>query len=181
MSLVAAPRANNLSQLNTVTEIKYSKRNSTARDHSMIAARSETPVHAPALSSGTVQDGLLDNPTAATADHEVVDFPTLRVQSPARPNLIAPSGAPHGASAPPCYALPISVCRLPVLVRPLGSAHAHNGVSSATMYVEMPDRSLESDPPDGVTADLDLNCIKLIPESWWASPNVVGLPRTHDG
>jgi hypothetical protein len=73
------------------------------------------------------------------------------------------------------------VCRLPVLVRPLGSAHAHNGVSSATLYVEMPDRSLESDPPDGVTADLDLNCIKLTPESWRASPNVVGLPRTHDG
>ena len=40
----------------------------------------------------------------------------------------------------------------------------------------MPDRSLESDPPDGVTADLDLNCIKLTPESWRASPNVVGLP-----
>jgi hypothetical protein len=55
MSLVAAPRANNLSQLNTVTEIKYSNRNSTARDHAMIAARSGTPVHAPALSSGTVQ------------------------------------------------------------------------------------------------------------------------------
>jgi hypothetical protein len=55
MSLVAALRANNLSQLNTVTEIKYSNRNSTARDHAMIAARSGTPVHAPALSSGTVQ------------------------------------------------------------------------------------------------------------------------------
>ena len=41
MSLAAAARANNLSQLNTVTEIKYSSRNSTARDHSMIAARDE--------------------------------------------------------------------------------------------------------------------------------------------
>jgi hypothetical protein len=39
MSLAAAPRANNLSQLNTVTEIKYSSRNSTARDYSMIAVR----------------------------------------------------------------------------------------------------------------------------------------------
>ena len=75
----------------------------------------------------SVDDGLLDNPTAATANHEVVDSPTRGVQSPARLNLIAPSGAPHGASAPPCYALPISVCRLPVLVRPLGSAHAHHG------------------------------------------------------
>jgi hypothetical protein len=54
MSLVVAPRANNLSQLNTVTEIKYSNRNSTARDHAMIAVRSGTPVHAPVLSSGTV-------------------------------------------------------------------------------------------------------------------------------
>jgi hypothetical protein len=30
MSLAAAARANNLSQLNTVTEIKYNSRNSTA-------------------------------------------------------------------------------------------------------------------------------------------------------
>jgi hypothetical protein len=36
MSWVAPLRANNLSQLNTVTEIKYSSRNSTSRDHSMI-------------------------------------------------------------------------------------------------------------------------------------------------
>ena len=55
MSLVAAPRANNLSQLNTVTEIKYSSRNNTARDHSMIAVKGETPVHGPARSFGTVQ------------------------------------------------------------------------------------------------------------------------------
>lgn len=41
----AAARANNLSQLNTVTEIKYISRNSTARDHSMIAVRVETPIH----------------------------------------------------------------------------------------------------------------------------------------
>jgi hypothetical protein len=55
MSLVAPPRANNLSQLNTVTEIKYSSRNSTVRDHSMIPVRVETPVHGPARSFGTVQ------------------------------------------------------------------------------------------------------------------------------
>jgi hypothetical protein len=46
MSLVAAPRANNLSRLNTVTEIEYGNRNSTAREHSMIAVKSGTPVHA---------------------------------------------------------------------------------------------------------------------------------------
>ena len=145
------------------------------------ATSATAAVRAQVVRRGPYGEGLLDNPTAATADHEVVDFPTLRVQSPARLNLIAPSGAPHGASAPSCYALPISVCRFPVLVRPLGSAHAHNGVSSATLYVEMPDRSLESDPPDGVTGWFDLNCIRLTPESWRASPNVVGLPRTHDG
>jgi hypothetical protein len=55
MSLVAAARANNLSQLNTVTEIKYSSRNSTDRDHSMIAVSGETPAHGPARSFGTVQ------------------------------------------------------------------------------------------------------------------------------
>jgi hypothetical protein len=54
MSLAAAARANNLSQLNTVTEIKYS-RNSTVRDHSMIVVRGETAVRGPARSSGTVQ------------------------------------------------------------------------------------------------------------------------------
>jgi hypothetical protein len=43
MSLAAAVRANNLSQLNTVTESKYSSRNSTASDHSMIAVRGKTP------------------------------------------------------------------------------------------------------------------------------------------
>lgn len=36
MSLAAAARANNLSQLNTVTEIKYSSHNNTIRDHFVI-------------------------------------------------------------------------------------------------------------------------------------------------
>jgi hypothetical protein len=54
MSLAAAARANNRSQLNTVTEIKYSSRNNTARDHSMIAVKGETPVHGPTWSFGTV-------------------------------------------------------------------------------------------------------------------------------
>jgi hypothetical protein len=30
-------------------------------------------------------------------------------------------------------------------------------------------------------ADLDLNCIKLTPQMLTVSPNVVGLPRTHEG
>jgi hypothetical protein len=47
--------------------------------------------------------------------------------------------------------------------------------------VEMLDRSLGSDPPDGVTGWSDLNCIELTPESWQVSPNVVDLPRTHEG
>ncbi len=145
------------------------------------ATSATAAVRAQVARRGPYGDGLLDNPTAATADHEVVDFPTLRVQSPARPNLIAPSGAPHGASAPSCYALPISVCRFPVLVRPLGSAHTHNGVSSATLYAEMPDQSLESILRTVSRAGLILNYITLTPESWRASPNVVGLPRTHDG
>jgi hypothetical protein len=55
MSLAAAARANNRSQLNTVTEIKYSSRNNTAHDHSMIAVKGETPVQGPARSFGTVQ------------------------------------------------------------------------------------------------------------------------------
>jgi hypothetical protein len=59
MSLVAAPRANNLNQRNTVIEIKYSNRNSAARDSSMIDARSETPVHVRTLSSGTVQEAAM--------------------------------------------------------------------------------------------------------------------------
>jgi hypothetical protein len=37
MSLAAVLRASNLSQPNTVTEIRYSSRNSTARDHAMFA------------------------------------------------------------------------------------------------------------------------------------------------
>jgi hypothetical protein len=41
MSLATAARANNLSQLNTVTEIKYSGRNSIDSDHSMIDVRGE--------------------------------------------------------------------------------------------------------------------------------------------
>jgi hypothetical protein len=36
MSLAAALRASNPSQPNTVTAIRYSSRNSTARDHAMI-------------------------------------------------------------------------------------------------------------------------------------------------
>jgi hypothetical protein len=74
MSLVAAPRANNLSQLNTVTEIKYSSRNSTVRDHSMIPVRVETPVHGPARSFGTVQVTVhrIDAQAAAGTD-SVVD------------------------------------------------------------------------------------------------------------
>jgi hypothetical protein len=45
MSLAAAARANNLSQLITVTEINYN-----SCDHSMIAVKAETPVHDPARS-----------------------------------------------------------------------------------------------------------------------------------
>ncbi len=55
MSLAAAARANDRSQLNTMTKIKYSSRNNTVRDHSMIAVKGETPVHGPARSFGTVQ------------------------------------------------------------------------------------------------------------------------------
>jgi hypothetical protein len=54
-------------------------------------------------------------------------------------------------------------------------------VSSATLYAEMPDQSLESILQTVSRAGLILNCITLTPESWRASPNVVGLPRTHDG
>jgi hypothetical protein len=66
MSLAAAARANNRSQLNTVTEIKYSSRNNTARDHSMIAIKGETPVHGPARSFGTVQDARVNTATVLT-------------------------------------------------------------------------------------------------------------------
>jgi hypothetical protein len=55
MSLAAAARANNRSQLNTVTEIKYSSLSSTIRDHPMIAVKGETPVHGPTQGFGTVQ------------------------------------------------------------------------------------------------------------------------------
>jgi len=42
MSLAAALRASNLSQPNTVTEIRYSSRNSTARDHARSLTINET-------------------------------------------------------------------------------------------------------------------------------------------
>ncbi len=38
MSLAAVLQASNLSQLNTVTQIRYSNRNSTARDHVMLTS-----------------------------------------------------------------------------------------------------------------------------------------------
>ena len=56
------------------------------------ATSAAAAVRAQVVRSGPYGDGLLNNPTAATANHEVVDFPTLRVRSPARPNLIVPSG-----------------------------------------------------------------------------------------
>jgi hypothetical protein len=55
MSLAAAAQANNLNQLNTVTEIKYGSRNRRTHDHSMIAVSGETSVHDPARSFGTIQ------------------------------------------------------------------------------------------------------------------------------
>lgn len=45
MFLAAAPRASNPSQPNTVTQIKYSRLNSTATDHGTITGAKETPGH----------------------------------------------------------------------------------------------------------------------------------------
>jgi hypothetical protein len=91
MSLAAAARANNRSQLNTVTEIKYSSRNNTARDHSMIPVRGETPVHGPRRSFGTVHpvaDLLLrwidnrDNTNTTTNPNSRWPFPGRRAGQP---------------------------------------------------------------------------------------------------
>jgi hypothetical protein len=45
VSLAAVLRASNPSQPNTVTAIRYSSRNSTARDHVMITEIQRTPGH----------------------------------------------------------------------------------------------------------------------------------------
>jgi hypothetical protein len=45
MSLAAVLRVSNRSQLNIVIQIRYSSRNSTARDHVTIAGAKETPGH----------------------------------------------------------------------------------------------------------------------------------------
>ena len=45
MFLAAVGQASNPSQPNTVTEIRYRSRNSTARDHIMITEMHETPGH----------------------------------------------------------------------------------------------------------------------------------------
>jgi hypothetical protein len=47
MSLAAVLVASSLSQLSTVTEIRYSSRGSTARDHVMITWSQRTPAHHP--------------------------------------------------------------------------------------------------------------------------------------
>src|SRR5437868_4385791 len=91
MSLVAPPRANNLSQLNTVTEIKYSSRNSTARDHSMIPVRVETPVHGPARSFGTVQAG---------DDQTTMDRQAPEGRTPTHLTVTAQGDCAHGSREP---------------------------------------------------------------------------------
>ena len=55
MSLTAAPQASNPTQPNTVTEIKYSRLNSTAPDHGTITGTKEHKVTACVTSFGTVQ------------------------------------------------------------------------------------------------------------------------------
>jgi hypothetical protein len=87
MSLAAPPRASSLSQPNTVTEIRYNSRNSTAHDHSMITRCSGTPGHIRIESFGTVH-----GPTSWPA--------AWPLRGPCRPrNAATLNAAAHAAGA----------------------------------------------------------------------------------